>query len=267
VILYEAAAEPGGQIVLAAKATWRSGLIGIATWLADQLDNLGVDVRCNRLADQDTVLESEPDIVIIATGGTPTVGHFEGKGLANTVWDMLAGHVECAGDILIVDESGGHAALSCAEFAADQGAQVQIVSPDRMLGTKLAQTNLGAHLSELYKLKVRIRPDTRLEKLEREDDGLTATLANVFTESKEHHRFDQVIGEHGTSPNSDLYFTLKPFSTNLGEVDLESLARAQPQTLATNPDGRFSLYRIGDAWASRNIHAAMLDAMRLCLHF
>ena len=267
VILYEAAAEPGGQIVLAAKATWRSGLIGIVTWLADQLDYLGVDVRCNRLADQDTVLESEPDIVIIATGGTPTVGHFEGKGLANTVWDVLAGHVECAGEILVVDESGGHAALSCAEFAAHQGAQVEIVSPDRMLGTELAQTNMGAHLSELYKLKVRIRPDTRLEKLEREDDGLTATLANVFTERKENHRFDQVIGEHGTTPNSDLYFTLKPLSTNLGEVDLEHLASARPQTLEPNPDGRFSLYRIGDAWASRNIHAAMLDAMRLCLHF
>ena len=96
---------------------------------------------------------------------------------------------------------------------------------------------------------------------------MTATLANVFTERKENHRFDQVIGEHGTTPNSDLYFTLKPLSTNLGEVDLEHLASARPQTLEPNPDGRFSLYRIGDAWASRNIHAAMLDAMRLCLHF
>ena len=121
-------------------------------------------------------------------------------------------------------------------------------------------------MNELYKLKVRIRPDTRLEKLEREDDGLTATLANVYTDLNEDHRFDLVIGEHGTLPNSDLYFALKPLSTNLGQLDLESLTAAWSQTLAPNPEGRFSLYRIGDAWASRNIHAAMLDAMRVCLH-
>ena len=51
VILYEATANLGGQVVLAAKATWRAGLIGIATWLADQVTFLGVDVRCNQLAD------------------------------------------------------------------------------------------------------------------------------------------------------------------------------------------------------------------------
>ena len=158
VILYEATADLGGQVVLAAKATWRAGLIGIATWLADQVAFLGVDVRCNQLADQNTVLESDPDVVIVASGGIPNVGRFEGNGLANTVWDVLAGHVECTGQILIVDESGGHAALSCAEFAADHGAQVEIISPDKVLGTELAQTNMGAHMNELYKLKVRIRP-------------------------------------------------------------------------------------------------------------
>ena len=121
-------------------------------------------------------------------------------------------------------------------------------------------------MNELFKLKVRIRVDTRLEKLEREDNGLTATLANVYTDLNENHRFDLVIGDHGTTPNSDLYFVLKPLSTNLGQLDLESLTAARSQALTPNPEGRFSLYRIGDAWASRNIHAAMLDAMRLCLH-
>ena len=95
---------------------------------------------------------------------------------------------------------------------------------------------------------------------------MTATLANVYTDLNENHRFDLVIGEHGTTPNSDLYFALKPLSTNLGQLDLESLTAARSQALTPNPEGRFSLYRIGDAWASRNIHAAMLDAMRLCLH-
>ena len=198
--------------------------------------------------------------------GSEAKAGVEGEGLAKVVWDELAGHGEGSGEMRMVDESGGHAALSCAEFAADHGGQVEIISPDKVLGTELAQTNMGAHMNELYKLKVRIRLDTRLEKLEREDNGLTATLANVYTDLNENHRFDLVIGEHGTTPNSDLYFALKPLSTNLGQLDLESLTAARSQTLTPNPEGRFSLYRIGDAWASRNIHAAMLDAMRLCLH-
>ena len=37
----------------------------------------------------------------------------------------------------------------------------------------------------------------------------------------------------------------------------------QPQTLVGNPEGRYRLFRIGDAVSSRNIHAAILDAYRL----
>ena len=80
----------------------------------------------------------------------------------------------------------------------------------------------------------------------------------------EEERFDQVVGDHGTLPNDALYFALKPASINLGEVDLQAMADARPQTLATNPEGRYRLFRVGDAWTSRNIHAAMLDSLRLC---
>jgi hypothetical protein len=37
----------------------------------------------------------------------------------------------------------------------------------------------------------------------------------------------------------------------------------KPQTVASNPEGRFQLFRIGDAVASRNTHAAIYDALRL----
>ena len=37
----------------------------------------------------------------------------------------------------------------------------------------------------------------------------------------------------------------------------------RPQPLVRNADGAFQLFRIGDAVASRNIHAAVYDALRL----
>ena len=128
----------------------------------------------------------------------------------------------------------------------------------------MAETNQGAHLSELYRRGVVIRPDTRLAGLRPEGNRLVATLANMFTDEQEERVFDQVVGDHGTLPNDALYFALKADSTNLGEVDLGAMAGARPQTVCSNPEGRYRLFRVGDAWASRNIHAAMLDSLRLC---
>ena len=52
---------------------------------------LGIDVRLNRLAEAQDVLDKVPDVVAIATGGLPNVGHFTGTGLAATSSDVLAG--------------------------------------------------------------------------------------------------------------------------------------------------------------------------------
>jgi len=75
------------------------------------------------------------------------------------------------------------------------------------------------------------------------------------------------VVEHGTLPNEELYFALRPDSANLGEVDFDALLEGRPQEIATNPAGAYRLFRIGDAVTSRNIHAAIYDALRLCKDF
>jgi 2,4-dienoyl-CoA reductase-like NADH-dependent reductase (Old Yellow Enzyme family)/thioredoxin reductase len=264
VVLFEAGQVLGGQVVLAAKAPWRRELIGIVRWLADEMERLRVDIRLNRLAEADEVLAERPDVVIAATGGLPDVGHFAGRELAATVWDVLAGDIQAAKDALVYDESGGHAALSCAQLLAQQGMRVEIVTPDRSLGLEMADTNLGAHMSELYRAGVVVTPDTRLVAVSREGNRLRAVLANSYSERTSEKVVDLVVGDYGTVPNAALYEELKPLSRNLGETDLKALAAGKPQRLVRNAHGRFFLHRIGDAWASRNIHAAMLDAMRIC---
>jgi len=46
-------------------------------------------------------------------------------------------------------------------------------------------------------------------------------------------------------------------------VDQKALLALAPQAIAANADGQFQLFRIDDAVASRNTHAAILDALRL----
>jgi hypothetical protein len=68
---------------------------------------------------------------------------------------------------------------------------------------------------------------------------------------------------HGTIPVDDLYFELKPLSRNLGAVDYDQLIDGQAQSVCKNTEGSFQLFRVGDAVASRNTHAAIYDALRL----
>ncbi|HEX6119033.1 MAG TPA: NADH:flavin oxidoreductase, partial [Dongiaceae bacterium] len=47
VVLFEAADKPGGQVLLAAKLQRRREIVGIAEWLASEVEQLGVDCRFN----------------------------------------------------------------------------------------------------------------------------------------------------------------------------------------------------------------------------
>ena len=264
VVLFEATGDLGGQLVLAAKATWRRDLSGIAAWLGQEMARLGVDVRFNVLAEVDDVLAEAPDVVVIATGGMPNVGSFAGKELAVTTWDILSGVVVPGEDIVLFDESGGHGGLSCAEFAAVVGARVQFVTPDRYAGRELGGTNVGAHMNELYRHGVSVRPDSRLSEVRRDGNKLVAEVRNSYSGEVVEIEVDQVIGDFATTANDDLYHRLKPHSRNGGELDLDGLAASAPQAVDVNRDGGFFLCRIGDAWTARNMHAAMLDAMRVC---
>ena len=78
-------------MVLAAKATWRQGLSGIAAWYGEELERVGVEVRLNHFAEAQDVLDEAPDVVVVATGGLPNVGHIDGADLVTTTWDLLAG--------------------------------------------------------------------------------------------------------------------------------------------------------------------------------
>jgi hypothetical protein len=76
---------------------------------------------------------------------------------------------------------------------------------------------------------------------------------------------DQIIVEHGTRPADELYRALREGSANDGVTDLPALLALEPQPREIRPKASFELHRVGDAVASRNVHAAILDSLRLCV--
>ncbi len=265
VLLMEASRLHGGQVNLAARVDRRKEILGITDWLFDQCQRLNIETRFDCYADANMVNQASPDVVLIATGGVPSVGRFtEGENLAVTSWDILSGSVPIEKNVLFYDDNGQHAGVSCAEFLAESGCDLEYLSPEMMIAPDIGGTNHPAYLRSLYGNEVTISLNQRLAGIAREDDGFTATLYSEYTQKKTHRRVDQVVVDHGTLPADDLYFALKPDSSNRGEVDQASLLGGQPQSVVNNPAGTFQLFRFGDAVNSRNIHAAIYDALRLC---
>jgi N-methyl-L-proline demethylase len=265
VVVFEAADNPGGQVLLASQSKRRRDLVGIIDWRVGQCEKLGVALRTNIWAEASDVLEENPDIVIIATGGLPNTSFLhEGEDLAVTGWDIVSGNVKPAANVLIFDDNGSQAGLQAAEIIAEAGSHLEFLTPERYFAPDVGGMNHVPYARCFEQHDVSITLNRRLVGIRRDGNALMAMIGSDFSDLMDQRSVDQIVIEHGTLPLDELYFELKENALNRGEVDHKALIAGQPQTLVTNPAGEYCLYRIGDAVSSRNIHAAIYDALRLC---
>lgn len=265
VALFEAADDPGGQVRLAAKVSRRKELIGIIDWRMSMCERQGVTFNFNTYAEADDVFGEEPDLVIIATGGLPNTDILlGGNDLVVSSWDILSGDAAPGGTVLLYDDNSAHPGLAAAEFLARMGVSLEIVTPERFFAADIGGLNHVKYAECFAEHSVKITINARLFEVSREGNRLLATIGSDYSERTETRTIDQVVVEHGTLPLDELYFALKPTSLNLGEVDYKALIAGQVQDVERNADGKFHLFRIGDAVSSRNIHAAIYDALRIC---
>ena len=264
VIVHEAAKDPGGQIRLTDRTPRRQEMIQVVQWRFAECERLGVAFRFNSFADGEAVLADDPEVVIVATGGLPhTEVLAEGDGLVVSAWDILSGDAQPGSNVLIYDDAGDYAALQAAEKLAAAGARVEIMTRDRSFAPEVMAMSLTPSMRELQKRDVTFTVTWRLERVRRDGNELLAIIGSDYGGVTRERRVDQVVVNHGTRPLDDVYFELKESSSNRGEVDYEALVAGRPQAVLRNPEGRFQLFRIGDAVAARNTHAAIYDALRL----
>lgn len=264
VVLFEASRELGGQLTVASKASWRRDLIGIVRWLVDEINHLGVEVRYNTYAEAEDIIQLSPDVVIIATGGLPNIDVCEGSEHVVSVTDVLTGRVKVGKEVMVFDDHGDHQALSCAQALAEKGARVELVTPDRVVGEELGISNASVYYAGFADLGIHTTLNTRLCSVVRNGDKLSAAIKNDYGGGAETRVVDTVVVEHGVIPLEDVYYQLQPSSINNGEIDLDALTRGELVDINRNPNGGYRLYRVGDAVASRNLHAALFDSLRIC---
>ncbi len=238
VIVFEKNDEVGGQNLLAAKAAGRQEIQGVTRWLSSQVNKLDIDLRLGRAAGEDTVLGEKPDAVVVATGSLPKEKPFPGDYSPPevvTTWQILTGEVEAGQKVLFIDLNGHHHGTGTAEFLADRGKAVHVLTPALFQGGALGP------LQDLYLARQRLAlkgvtctPDIAVLEIQ----GTFVKGLNVYSnEMIDFEGYDTVVLAAGNAADDALYFALK------GKVK--------------------EIYRIGDCVAPRLTDMAIADGHRV----
>lgn len=265
VTLHEANDSLGGQVNIAIRSPRRRDLQGIIDWRTQELKRLGVTLKLNSYVEASDIADAGFDAVVVATGGMPKTLEIPGSQYVTESWDVLSGSRRLSGEVLVYDDHGGNQALDLAENLAKSGAKVEVVTPERNMSVDVGGMVASAYFKSLSALGVKFTILRELKCVEKNADGTFTVSLGMEDETWEETRIvNAVVAETGTTAISELYDELVSLSSNGGEVLIEALINGKPQTSVRNPDGKFQLFRIGDAISSRGIHSAILDAARVC---
>ena len=265
VLVFEANNNPGGQINLITRSKRRKDMIGIIDWRLDACKKNNVIFYYNTIATKEIVLDQNPDIIIIATGGIPNLNNLEqGSDLVCSTWDIISGSVNIEDDVIIYDDNGAYPSLQAAEFIVDKGSNLEIITPERFFSPEIGGLNHVYFASKFIDNNVLISINKRVKTVQREGNRLSVLIGSDYSSKTYKKKTSQVVIDHGTLPNADLYYELKKESKNYGEVDYKSLLKGKMLEKVNNEYGNYFLYRVGDAISSRNIHASIYDSLRIC---
>jgi 2,4-dienoyl-CoA reductase-like NADH-dependent reductase (Old Yellow Enzyme family)/thioredoxin reductase len=237
VTLWEKSDTLGGQIRLAAKAPNREAYASSVDWLEGQIRKLGVEIQLNHAGTVENVVDFAPDAVVVATGSTARRLDIPGTDLpfVVTAREALAETAEIGERVLFIDDHHHQEGLSVAEFLAERGHTVEVISRLWSVGEEIDGT---------------LRPDlyARL-------DALGVQTIPV-TNAKEINEQKTVLVEHYLSHRE---WEMGPYDTVV--VAAKGVAN---DSLWKELKGKVSeLHLIGDAMAARSLNHALLEGTRV----
>src|SRR5699024_1670589 len=137
------------------------------------------------------------------------------RGPVLDVWDVMDDRLRSKQRVLVFDDHGFYPALDAVERVARAGQQVTYVSPERTIGIEVGSMNSPAYLQVFSEFGVEVRLGERLaEKPRIVGEQIVARLRHEYSDRVEELTTDAVVVDFGTAPNDEVYFALKPRSSN-----------------------------------------------------
>lgn len=244
VTLCERAAEPGGQVRLAASGPGRAEFGNVVRDLLVECAGAGVRLRTGVEVGPATIERERPDAVVLATGARaapPTWAH-PPPGTPRRVWDVrevLAGAVEPAGSVLVHDELAFQQAPAVAELLAARGCRVEIMTPGLVVAADLGTTlDMELFHRRAHAAGIRLTPERVVLDAVTDADGVTVRVLAHLVGTTEQVRYDGVVCVLPPEPEDGLWQGLR---------DRSDLV----------------VHRIGDCLAPRRVPAAIADGHRV----
>ena len=210
VTLIEKEKELGGLLRYATVPDFKAELRSFLEYLKTQVNKLGVEILCTRLATTEIVQELKPDSVVLAAGSTMPLPEFPGshKPFVATAIDLLSGKYQAGERVLVA----GGAAMGCevAAYLASLGKKVTIVE---MLGELALDLELRSRLALLQLLQERSVAILTGWKLAKIEDAFVLLHGRDWRERRV--EVDSVILALGLTPNQEL---LKPLKKTFGNI-------------------------------------------------
>jgi mycofactocin system FadH/OYE family oxidoreductase 2 len=242
VTLYDKNEALGGQVLTAMKGAGRDEFGVIIRNEKSQIDKAGVTTKLGVEVTADQIVAQKPDVVIVATGSEPKthpVGGADGPSIYN-VLQVLNGEADKLGqNVCLIDYDGHQRATSTAEFLANQGKTVHIITSSLFIGAELGPTqDLYLSRQRLLQKGVTFTPDIAVMEVAGEAGAKTVKGFNVYSNIwNEWGPYDSVVLAMGQKVNDALYMGLK------GKVP--------------------ELYRVGDSVAPRKVDMAIWEGHKI----
>ncbi len=238
VTVFEREDGPGGAVRVAAAAPGRERLGRMIDWLEAEVRGRQVPIRTGIDVTADLIASEAPDAVIVAAGGRAggAVGSALGDGIVlKTARQVLRGEVDApAGSAVVLDAIGDHVAMGVAEWLADRGWQVTVVSADMFVGQRLAATLELTPWNQRAAAKgIALRPQIEVERVA---DRMVAGVDPFDRGPIAIDNVDLVVHVDHEVPEEDLYATLKAAGRRV--------------------------FRAGDCVAPRSVGQAILEGYR-----
>ena len=238
VTIYEKEDQLGGQLNLSDKGAGRHPVGELRRYLSDRLEKLKIEIKTGIEVSPELVLDQNPDAVVVATGSTPKAKPIPGDygpPFVLNVWDVLSEKYPVGERVLFVDENGGHHATATAEFLADQGKKVDMVTSELYIGLDLAPLgDISGTWDRLLKKGVTFTPDLVIDEIVNQ----TVKGYKVYThEPVLFEDYDTIVLDMGDDAEDSLYFKLK--------------------------GKKIELHRVGDCVAPRGLQMAIAEGRKL----
>jgi 2,4-dienoyl-CoA reductase-like NADH-dependent reductase (Old Yellow Enzyme family)/thioredoxin reductase len=236
VLLSERRTELGGNLSIIARDPNRRQVGDLVVYLQSQLKKLGVELLLGEEISPEMVGELAPDAVVLATGAEPYVPPIPGAEDERVVTclQVLRGEATVGQRVLVLGGLEDHLpAPTVAEFLADQGKSVEVVSELMTVGQGIESATQYLLTKRLLEKEVTLSPLTGVLAIR----GGTVVVRNTFTRRERRiEGIDTVVLACGGRSNTQLARALK------GRVK--------------------ELHSIGDCLAPRRILSAVLDGSR-----